>query len=100
MKLEGILPNAVTYVCILKACAVIRNIKKGKQIHDEISKQGLLEKNLVLGGALVEMYVKCGSLPQAQKVMKKLPRRDVVSWSALISGYAQKGQGQQAFKML
>eukprot|EP00250_Pteridium_aquilinum_P022497 c25392_g4_i1 orf=1-234(+) len=42
------------------------------------------------------MYAKCGSLSKAQDVLEKLPSRDVVSWNALISGYAQEGQGEQA----
>ncbi|MCO5559087.1 hypothetical protein L7F22_012679 [Adiantum nelumboides] len=96
MRFEGILPDAVTYICVLKACAAIGAIDKGKQIHDEILKQGLLEHDTVVGNALVDMYAKCGALSQAQSVLEKLPLRDVVSWNALITGYAQKGQGQQA----
>eukprot|EP00250_Pteridium_aquilinum_P022499 c25392_g4_i3 orf=1-279(+) len=42
------------------------------------------------------MYAKCGSLSKAQDVLEKLPSRDVVSWNALIAGYAQEGQGEQA----
>lgn len=34
--------QAVTYVCILKTCATIGGAKKGKKIHDEIARQGLL----------------------------------------------------------
>ena len=46
----------MTYVCILKACAMIRVADKGKQIHDKIARQG---NNILLGGALVDMYAKC-----------------------------------------
>ncbi|KAI5065611.1 hypothetical protein GOP47_0020306 [Adiantum capillus-veneris] len=98
MQREGIPPDAVTYVSVVNACAVIEAIDKGKQIHDEISRHGFLEHNVVLGNALVDMYAKCGALPQAQSVLEKLPCRNVVSWSALIAGYAQKGQGQQALE--
>ncbi|MCO5548038.1 hypothetical protein L7F22_001494 [Adiantum nelumboides] len=96
MQRESISPNEVTYVSILQACAVIGSLDKGKQIHDEILRQGFLEHNVVLGSALVTMYVKCGDLGQAQRVLEKLPFRNVVSWSALIAGYAQNGHGQQA----
>ncbi|KAI5084860.1 hypothetical protein GOP47_0001029 [Adiantum capillus-veneris] len=98
MQREGILPNVVTYICILKACAVIGAVDKGKQIHYEILKQHLLDKNIVLGTALVDMYAKCGALTQAQNVLEKLTSRDVVSWNALMAGYVQQGQGQQVIE--
>ncbi|MCO5580162.1 hypothetical protein L7F22_034029 [Adiantum nelumboides] len=98
MQLEGIRPNAVTYLCILKACAVLGAVDKGKQIHDEVSRQGLLERSVLLGGALMDMYAKCGALPQARSVLEKLPSRNAVLWSTLISGYASQGQGQQALE--
>ena len=93
---EGICPNVVTFICILKACGKIRAIDKGKQIHDEIMSRGLLEKDVVLGNALVDMYAKCGMLIKAQQVLEELPVRNLVSWSALIAGYAQQGQGYEA----
>ncbi|MCO5570113.1 hypothetical protein L7F22_023829 [Adiantum nelumboides] len=96
MQQERISPDAVTYVSILKACAILKAVNKGERIHDEVARQGLLESNVVLGNALVDMYVKCGALSKARDVVKKLPFRDVVSWSTLISGYAEAGQGHEA----
>ncbi|KAI5084852.1 hypothetical protein GOP47_0001021 [Adiantum capillus-veneris] len=95
MQHEGIPPDAVTYACILKACGILGMIEKGLEIHDKITRQGLLQNNLVLGAALVDMYVKCGALSKAQLVLEELPSRTVVQWSALIAGYAQEGQGKQ-----
>ncbi|KAI5075032.1 hypothetical protein GOP47_0010993 [Adiantum capillus-veneris] len=96
MQEQGLSPNAVTYSGILKACGCMRAVDKGQQFHDEIVRQGLLAKDIVLGNALVDMYVKCGALLKAHRVLKELPSRDVVSWNTLISGYAQNGQGEQA----
>ncbi|MCO5558543.1 hypothetical protein L7F22_012128 [Adiantum nelumboides] len=87
MQLEGIPPNAVTYTCILKVCAFIGDIDKGKQLHDEILRQGLVEHDIVLGNALVDMYARCGALSQAQSVLEEFPSRDSISWSSLIAGY-------------
>ncbi|KAI5056859.1 hypothetical protein GOP47_0028677 [Adiantum capillus-veneris] len=41
LESEGMLPDAVTYTCILKACATIGPAVKGKQIRDEIARQSL-----------------------------------------------------------
>ena len=89
-----ILLDEVTYLCILKAYATTRATDKGKEVHDEIWRQGLLENDIVLGGALVDMYAKCGTLCGAQSALEKLPSRNVVCWNALIVGYAQNGEGQ------
>ncbi|MCO5615076.1 hypothetical protein L7F22_069364 [Adiantum nelumboides] len=42
------------------------------------------------------MYAKCGALTKAQEVLYELPVQNVVCWSALISGYAQYGSGEEA----
>ncbi|KAH7291454.1 hypothetical protein KP509_29G017400 [Ceratopteris richardii] len=98
MQSEYITPNGVTYICVLKACGSIKAIGMGKAIHDEIARQGLLQNDIVLATAVVDMYAKCGELAKAQRVLETLPSRDVISWSALISGYAHQGQGEKALK--
>ena len=98
MKGEGISPNGITFVCIMKACGKAKAIDEGKRIHEEILCMGFLENDIVVGNALVDMYVKCGFLVKAQKVMEELPIQNEVSWSSLIGGYAQQGQGHEALK--
>ena len=96
MRHEGITPNVVIFTCILKAYAITGTIEKGKQIHDEVINRGLLVEDIVLGNALVNMYVKCGNITKAQKLLQELPERDVVSWNIIIAGYAQQGQAHDA----
>jgi pentatricopeptide repeat protein len=96
MRREGLSPNAVTFICVLKACGNLKAIEKGKQIHEEILKSGLLEKDVALGSALVDMYAKCGMVMKAQQVLEKLPIRNAISWCALIAGYARQRQQHEA----
>mgnify|MGYP000105414638 FL=1 len=103
MQSEGLSPNTVTFISILKACMNTGAINKGKQIHDEIVQRGLLEEDIVLGTTLVDMYARCGMLTKAQDVLEDLPIRDVASWNALMAGYAQQGQNHStlnAYQMM
>ena len=57
-----------------------------------------MEGDIKLGSSLVDLYAKCGSLSEARHVFDHLPRKNVVSWDAIISGYAQHGQASHAFE--
>ena len=65
MHYEGLSPNAVTYACILQACGGTGSLEKGKEIHVEMIKDGLLGGIGLLDNALVDMYAKCGALVKA-----------------------------------
>ena len=79
MQNVGLFPDAITFTCILKTCSIPRSIKKGGQIHDMIVDRGFLDKDIVLGNALVNMYAKCGVLGKAKQVLEGLRIRKVVS---------------------
>ena len=96
MQDEGFYPDSIVFSCILKACSSIRSLVKGEQIHAKIRKQIWQESDSVVGTALVDMYVKCGSLEKAQKVLEELPSKDASSWNALIAAYAQAGEDNVA----
>ena len=96
MQSEGLYPNEVTFICILKACGSVQSMDNGKRVHDAIVSRGLLEKNAMLGNALVHMYAKCGDFVHAYQVLRDLPSRDEVSWSILILGYVQEGLWHEA----
>ncbi|KAH7373029.1 hypothetical protein KP509_17G033700 [Ceratopteris richardii] len=98
MQNEGILPDRVTFTCILKVCAMLGARERGECIHDIIYRQGMLQGDVMLGTALIDMYAKCGALMKAKKVLEELSSRDIVAWNALMVGYAQNGQGEEALK--
>ena len=100
MQGEGVTPNAVTLICALKACSTIGAPEKGKIIHAEIERQGLLESDIVVGNSLVDMYARCGLLVKAQKVLEELHDQNVITWNALISGYTQHDECHEALNCL
>ncbi|KAH7285817.1 hypothetical protein KP509_33G047500, partial [Ceratopteris richardii] len=96
MQSIGLVPNAVTFACILKACANMGSAERGIALHTEIMRKGLLGDDIVLGNALMDMYFKSGLPFKAKEVFDELPFHDVVSWNALISGYAQFERNEDA----
>lgn len=98
MQMEGIKPDKVIFLCALKACGSMGAIEQGRLIHEQLIKTGL-ESDTMIGNALVDMYGKCGGLEEANVSFDRLVSRDVVTWGALISGYAQCGDGSSALKM-
>ena len=83
---EGVYPNHVTYLCVLKACAFLGFIDHGKYVHVNVSVNSS-GSELVLGNALIDMYAKCGDVEMAQIEFNQMCDRTVVSWNSLISGY-------------
>ncbi|KAH7423544.1 hypothetical protein KP509_12G060500 [Ceratopteris richardii] len=96
MHEAGIAPNEITYVCVLKACGITKALEMGRNVHAEVSRKNLVMNNSIIQGALVDMYAKCGLLKIAQGVFDKLPTRCLITWTALISGYANHGYGIEA----
>ena len=67
MQREGLYSDEGTLTFLLQACGKLGDIEKGKKIHHGILRRGLLEKDIVLGTAVMNMYAKCGVLSIAQQ---------------------------------
>ncbi|KAI5060613.1 hypothetical protein GOP47_0025033 [Adiantum capillus-veneris] len=99
MRVHGIPPDSFTFSSVLKACTNLGALEKGLEIHREIIQEGY-ETDPIIGSTLVSMYAFCDSLQEAQEVFKELPARCVVSWNALIGGFAEHGPVQEALKCM
>lgn len=97
LKLQGVSPSAITYTCVLEACSKIRAFEKGQEMHSEIITKGF-ERDYFVGNVLVDLYVKRGSLAEAQEIFDKLPARSFESWTSLITGYAEHEWSSEALR--
>jgi len=95
MVSEGFRPNEFTVCSALKACAEEKALRFGKQLHGAVVKK-LYKYDIHVGSALVTMYARCGEVFDAQTVFDKMPRRNTITWTSMISGYAQRGYGEEA----
>eukprot|EP01018_Ginkgo_biloba_P007178 Gb_33575 [translate_table: standard] len=98
MLFADIQPDEFTYASILRACASLATLECSQGVHAHIIRSGF-EANVFVGSALVDMYAKCGSIENAGQVFNKMPARNVVSWNAMITGYAQNGCSKKAIQL-
>ncbi|MBA0847383.1 hypothetical protein Goshw_017112 [Gossypium schwendimanii] len=87
MQSLGLTPDKASLPLVLKACQKLNAIETGKRIHSSIRDTNLIE-DVRVGTALIDFYSKCGFLEDARKVFDEMSERDLVSWNAMISGYA------------
>ncbi|KAG9441224.1 hypothetical protein H6P81_017078 [Aristolochia fimbriata] len=83
---------------VMPACAHLTTLHLGKQLHAYIVRSWF-EDNVFIASSLVDMYAKCGYIQAAQRIFDKMDAPDMVSWTAIIMGYALHGKAQEALSM-
>ncbi|XP_061374414.1 pentatricopeptide repeat-containing protein At2g39620 [Gastrolobium bilobum] len=95
----GLEPDKYTFTFVLKACTGALDFHEGVAIHQDIASREL-ECDVFIGTGLIDMYCKMGHLDSARKVFDKMPRKDIASWNAMISGLSQSLNPYEALEML
>ncbi|KAI5068187.1 hypothetical protein GOP47_0016532 [Adiantum capillus-veneris] len=98
MNEGSIQPTSFTFLGLLKACGILESLQVGRNLHEQIKQKGL-GGDLLVGNSLIDMYIKCGSLGEAEEVFEGLPVRDVVSWTALLAGYVECDLGKESLAL-
>ncbi|KAI5320572.1 hypothetical protein L3X38_040280 [Prunus dulcis] len=80
-----------------KSCFSLKLVEEGEMIHGFCIKTGFLSMHNVCN-SLITMYAKFDSIHDSIKVFEELNCREIISWNALISGYARNGLCQDALK--
>lgn len=86
MLWAGIRPDVYTFPCVLRSCGGLPDLIRGGEVHAHVIRYGFGSEIDVLN-ALITMYAKCGDFRSARRVFDGMPRRDCISWNAMISGY-------------
>ncbi|KAJ1443143.1 Tetratricopeptide-like helical domain superfamily [Sesbania bispinosa] len=98
MRRAGVHPDGFTFPYVLKACTELLDFGLSCLVHGQIITYGFGSDVFVQNG-LVALYAKCGHIGMARVVFNGLYDRTIVSWTSIISGYAQNGEAQEALKM-
>ncbi|KAL5545820.1 hypothetical protein UlMin_005507 [Ulmus minor] len=90
MREAGVSFNSVTMLGLIPGCAAPGDLGIGTWLHGCCVKSGL-DIDLSVGNCLLTMYVKCGSVDSARNMFDVMPEKGLITWNAMISGYAQNG---------
>ncbi|XWS23652.1 hypothetical protein CRYUN_Cryun28dG0033400 [Craigia yunnanensis] len=88
-------PLSFTFSNALVACSNVSALNEGMQIHGVVVKVNF-EKGKVVSSLLIDMYLKCGRLESARMIFDQLGSKDLISWTAIMSGYAMNGRCREA----
>lgn len=83
---------------VLNSCSALCSLKLGREIHGFALRCGFSEQP-VINTALVNMYSKCADLNSARIVFQRMPIKDQVSWSSLISGFSRGGHVEETLQL-
>ncbi|KAL1803148.1 hypothetical protein ACET3Z_031795 [Daucus carota] len=87
--------DSVTFVSVLPVCGLLGDFVLVSEIHCEIMKVGL-DRDLMVGTALVAAYGKCGDMDCLMRVFDGMVERNVVSWNAVITSFKYGGHDRDA----
>ncbi|KAI3921663.1 hypothetical protein MKW92_021291 [Papaver armeniacum] len=89
--------NEFVFTSVLSSLSSLELVENGKQIHCLGIKIGMVSF-VSVGNALVTMYAKCENLDHAHVCFELLTDKNSITWSAMITGYAQSGDSNMALR--
>lgn len=92
---QGVEPTNVTIMEALHACADLGDLERGIFVH-KLLDQLKLGTDVSMTNSLISMYSKCKKVDRAADIFSKLQGKTLVSWNAMILGYAQNGRVNEA----
>ncbi|KAL6970941.1 hypothetical protein U1Q18_030619, partial [Sarracenia purpurea var. burkii] len=83
---------------LLHNCSKTRALRHGLSLHAAVVKSGM-QADVIISNHIVNVYAKCGKITFARKMFDEMSERNLVSWSALISGYDQAEEPTMAIEL-
>ncbi|RDX66162.1 Pentatricopeptide repeat-containing protein, mitochondrial, partial [Mucuna pruriens] len=100
VQVDGVEPTQVTLLTIFPAIANIGSIKICQSLHGYAEKRGFNAFDIRITNALIDLYAKCGCIASVSRFFQEIPdqRKNLVSWTSAISGFAMNGMGREALE--
>ncbi|CAK7323672.1 unnamed protein product [Dovyalis caffra] len=97
IRKEGSLSEC-SFEGVLSGLVCEGDLEIGGQVHGLVIKSGFGCEVLVVN-SLINMYVKCASMYQVEKLFQEVDGRDVVTWNTIISAFSKSNNPGKALEL-
>ncbi|XP_062118109.1 pentatricopeptide repeat-containing protein At1g09220, mitochondrial [Humulus lupulus] len=95
---DNIQPSEITLLAIIPAVSNLGALKICQSIHAYGEKRGFNASDIRVTNSILDSYSKCGCIQSASRFFEGMSsgRKNLVSWTSMISGFAMHGMGEEA----
>ncbi|KMZ59197.1 Pentatricopeptide repeat-containing protein [Zostera marina] len=91
-------PTYDIYSQLVKRCTVSKRIEIARFVHAHFLRSSF-SADVFFHTSVLNMYAKCRSMDDAKKVFDEMADRNVVAWTAMITGYSQNDRPREALDL-
>ncbi|KAL6899786.1 hypothetical protein ACP4OV_006444 [Aristida adscensionis] len=99
----GLRADASTFPSLAKSCAALRLPRAARALHARALRAGAaVASDAFVRASLLDMYAKCGRLPDARRLFDETPTRgrSLVAWNCMVAAYARAARLADAVSVL
>lgn len=85
-------------VSVLSACTHLGDLDLGRCTHVTLLRN-IREMNVIVQTSLMDMYVKCGCVEKSLSLFQRMVKKNQLSYSVMISGFAMHGRAVEALQV-
>lgn len=100
MYLHGFFPRPELVAGLVSVCGNSGKLRLGKQVHARVLFDPRSEGSILLSTALLHMYLTCHDSWMGFHVFDRIPAKNEISWTALISGCIANNKYEMAISCL
>ncbi|KAH7686578.1 Pentatricopeptide repeat-containing protein [Dioscorea alata] len=96
---SGLVPDNFSFSTTLNACAASKSLEMGEQLHCCIMKSGYEYSDIIIGNAIIHLYVKSERMDSACKFFYGMKKWNVNMYAMLMLGYIQERGSDEDVQM-
>lgn len=104
MKVEGLIPDDVTFVVTISACSHVGLVEEGRRVFNSMKEIFEIEPKLEHYSCLVDLLGRVGQLMEAEEIVRDMPMKpNAIVWRSLLGAAKVHGNlemGEVALKKL